>query len=72
MWQNFVHLLLLKSGKTLIKHLNVCCYFQFQRQSYAKLKWFRSGKKGYGLQVLENISEGKFLIEYVGEVILTL
>lgn len=33
------------------------------------LSWFRCGKKGYGLQVLEDISEGQFLIEYVGEVI---
>lgn len=43
-------------------------YLQFQKQKYAKLEWFRSGKKGYGLKLLEDISKGHFLIEYVGEV----
>ena len=43
---------------------------QFQRRSYAKLRWFHSGKKGYGLQLQEDVTEGRFLIEYVGEVIL--
>jgi hypothetical protein len=28
----------------------------------------RSGKKGYGLKLLEDIRKGQFLIEYVGEV----
>ncbi|GAB4844127.1 hypothetical protein Ancab_037434 [Ancistrocladus abbreviatus] len=42
---------------------------QFQTRNYAKLKWFQGGKKGYGLQVLEDISHGRFLIEYVGEVV---
>ncbi|KAL8171950.1 hypothetical protein V2J09_023754 [Rumex salicifolius] len=46
-----------------------CANQQFQRQSYANLKWFRSGKKGYGLQVMEDITQGQFLIEYVGEVL---
>jgi hypothetical protein len=41
---------------------------QFQRRSYAKISWFHSGKKGYGLQLQEEVSEGRFLIEYVGEV----
>ncbi|GAB4862111.1 hypothetical protein Ancab_037363 [Ancistrocladus abbreviatus] len=48
---------------------DLCSNQQFQRQNYAKLKWFRCGKKGYGLQVLEDISQGRFLIEYVGEVL---
>lgn len=43
-------------------------FLQFQKRSYAKLKWFKCGKKGYGLQLLEDISQGQFLIEYVGEV----
>lgn len=48
----------------------VSVFMQFQKKQYAMLSWFRCGKKGYGLQVLENTSEGKFLIEYVGEVII--
>jgi hypothetical protein len=41
---------------------------QFQKRKYAELEWFRCGKKGYGLKLREDISEGQFLIEYVGEV----
>ncbi|XP_017252162.1 histone-lysine N-methyltransferase ASHH2 [Daucus carota subsp. sativus] len=47
----------------------LCSNNQFQKRKYAKLKCFRSGKKGYGLQLLEDIHEGQFLIEYVGEVL---
>nr|GMD55584.1 histone-lysine N-methyltransferase ASHH2-like [Ipomoea batatas] len=47
----------------------LCSNQQFQRRNYAKLKWFKCGKKGYGLQLLEDVSEGQFLIEYVGEVL---
>ncbi|XP_073119337.1 histone-lysine N-methyltransferase ASHH2 isoform X2 [Henckelia pumila] len=47
----------------------LCSNQQFQRRKYAKLKWFRCGKKGYGLQALDGIPEGQFLIEYVGEVL---
>ena len=43
-------------------------WLQFQKHKYAKLSWFPCGKKGYGLQLREDISEGQFLIEYVGEV----
>ncbi|XP_052202818.1 histone-lysine N-methyltransferase ASHH2 [Diospyros lotus] len=46
-----------------------CSNQQFQKRQYAKLKWFRCGKKGYGLQLLQDISKGQFLIEYVGEVL---
>ncbi|XP_059301922.1 histone-lysine N-methyltransferase ASHH2-like, partial [Lycium ferocissimum] len=46
-----------------------CSNQQFQKRNYAKLKCFKYGKKGYGLQLLENVSEGQFLIEYVGEVL---
>lgn len=46
-----------------------CTNQQFQKRKYAKLKWFRCGKKGYGLQLVENIYKGQFLIEYVGEVL---
>ncbi|GER38740.1 histone-lysine N-methyltransferase [Striga asiatica] len=47
----------------------LCSNQQFQKRKYAKLKWFRCGKKGFGLQALEDISQGQFLIEYVGEVL---
>ncbi|KAH6832766.1 histone-lysine N-methyltransferase [Perilla frutescens var. hirtella] len=46
-----------------------CSNQQFQTRKYAKLKWFRCGKKGYGLQALEDMPQGQFLIEYVGEVL---
>ncbi|KAF3640375.1 putative premnaspirodiene oxygenase-like [Capsicum annuum] len=46
-----------------------CSNQQFQKRNYARLKSFKCGKKGYGLQLLENVSEGQFLIEYVGEVL---
>uniref|UniRef100_A0A804PJV2 Histone-lysine N-methyltransferase ASHH2 n=2 Tax=Zea mays TaxID=4577 RepID=A0A804PJV2_MAIZE len=46
-----------------------CSNQKFQRRSYAKLRWFHSGKKGYGLQLQEDVTEGRFLIEYVGEVL---
>ncbi|GMH22312.1 hypothetical protein Nepgr_024155 [Nepenthes gracilis] len=48
---------------------DLCSNLQFQKRKYAKLNWFRCGKKGYGLQVLQDISQGHFLIEYVGEVL---
>ncbi|KAL5559687.1 hypothetical protein UlMin_035898 [Ulmus minor] len=46
-----------------------CSNRQFQKRHYAKLQKFRSGKKGFGLKLLEDLSEGQFLIEYVGEVL---
>eukprot|EP00268_Persea_americana_P038767 TRINITY_DN38397_c0_g1_i2.p1 TRINITY_DN38397_c0_g1~~TRINITY_DN38397_c0_g1_i2.p1 ORF type:complete len:2316 (+),score=492.02 TRINITY_DN38397_c0_g1_i2:357-6950(+) len=48
---------------------DICSNQQFQRRKYAKFKWFRCGKKGYGLQLQEDVSQGSFLIEYVGEVL---
>ncbi|KAL8482235.1 hypothetical protein ACS0TY_028403 [Phlomoides rotata] len=48
---------------------DLCSNQQFQKCKYAKLKWTRCGKKGHGLQALEDISERQFLIEYVGEVL---
>ncbi|KAF3337736.1 histone-lysine N-methyltransferase ASHH2-like isoform X2 [Carex littledalei] len=47
----------------------LCSNQQFQRRNYAKLMYFRSEKKGYGLQLLEDVPAGRFLIEYVGEVL---
>ncbi|CAN0928431.1 Histone-lysine N-methyltransferase ASHH2 [Linum grandiflorum] len=48
---------------------DLCSNQQFQRQTYAKMSWDRCGKKGFGLRMQEDISKGKFLIEYVGEVL---
>ncbi|KAI4337862.1 hypothetical protein L6164_016231 [Bauhinia variegata] len=48
---------------------DLCSNQEFQKCSYARLKWFKCGKKGYGLKALEHISKGQFLIEYVGEVL---
>ncbi|GMY06658.1 histone-lysine N-methyltransferase ASHH2 isoform X3, partial [Fagus crenata] len=48
---------------------DLCSNQQFQKRKYAELEWFRCGKKGYGLKLREDISEGQFLIEYVGEVL---
>ncbi|KAK4276704.1 hypothetical protein QN277_014823 [Acacia crassicarpa] len=48
---------------------DLCSNQQFQQRKYASLTWFKCGKKGYGLKAVEDISKGKFLIEYVGEVL---
>eukprot|EP00252_Welwitschia_mirabilis_P017251 TRINITY_DN3823_c0_g1_i1.p1 TRINITY_DN3823_c0_g1~~TRINITY_DN3823_c0_g1_i1.p1 ORF type:complete len:1400 (-),score=307.70 TRINITY_DN3823_c0_g1_i1:652-4425(-) len=46
-----------------------CSNQRFQKRLYAKVEYFRCGKKGFGLRVLENIPIGSFIIEYVGEVL---
>lgn len=46
-----------------------CSNQRFQKRSYANVGWLRCGKKGFGLQVLEDIPRGTFIIEYVGEVL---
>ncbi|ESW09471.1 hypothetical protein PHAVU_009G130100 [Phaseolus vulgaris] len=46
-----------------------CSNQQFQKRKYANLRWFKCGKKGYGLKALGNVAQGQFLIEYVGEVL---
>ncbi|XP_028757559.1 histone-lysine N-methyltransferase ASHH2 [Neltuma alba] len=48
---------------------DLCSNQQFQQRKYASLTWFKCGKKGYGLRAVDDISKGKFLIEYVGEVL---
>jgi RNase H-fold protein (predicted Holliday junction resolvase) len=42
---------------------------RFQYRKYPKLKVVPAGGKGFGVLAGENISEGQFVIEYVGEVI---
>lgn len=46
-----------------------CSNQQFQKREYSRLKWFKCGKKGYGLKALERVAKGHFIIEYVGEVL---
>ncbi|KAI4307227.1 hypothetical protein L6164_030437 [Bauhinia variegata] len=48
---------------------DLCSNQQFQKREYAQLKWFKCGKKGYGLKAIKPISKGQFLTEYVGEVL---
>lgn len=46
-----------------------CSNQMFTGRHYAKIGKFRCGKKGFGLQALENIAQGQFIIEYCGEVL---
>ncbi|KAI4320551.1 hypothetical protein MLD38_034020 [Melastoma candidum] len=48
---------------------DLCSNQQFQQRKYANMQWFRCGKKGFGLQLLEDVHKGTFIIEYVGEVL---
>lgn len=45
-------------------------HLQFQKRQYAKVGKIPCGKKGHGLKLLQDMSKGQFLIEYVGEVTL--
>ncbi|CAF3172330.1 unnamed protein product [Rotaria socialis] len=48
-----------------------CTNRRFQRRSYAnhKLALFKTEMKGYGLRTIAPIHKGRFLVEYVGEVV---
>ncbi|CAF1219451.1 unnamed protein product [Adineta steineri] len=48
-----------------------CTNRRFQRRSYTshKLCLFKTDMKGYGLRTTSSIRKGRFLVEYVGEVI---
>jgi len=48
-----------------------CTNRRFQRRSYAnhKLALFKTEMKGYGLRTISTIRKGRFLVEYIGEVI---
>lgn len=48
-----------------------CTNHRFQRRSYAnhKLALFKTKMKGYGLRTTGTIRKGRFLVEYIGEVI---
>ena len=45
------------------------CLRSFQKREHARLDKMRAGKKGWGLQTLQDLKRGQFIIEYVGEVL---
>lgn len=46
-----------------------CRNQRFQKAEYANVDVIQTEKKGYGLRALENLSQGAFVYEYIGEVI---
>eukprot|EP01084_Bolivina_argentea_P101440 181868_1 len=46
-----------------------CKNRRFQNNEWASVEIGRAGKKGWGLFASANISKGKFVIEYIGEII---
>ncbi|CAD7699864.1 unnamed protein product [Ostreobium quekettii] len=47
----------------------VCQNQMFSKRKYAKVDRQRAGPKGFGLFALEDIREGQFVVEYIGEVL---
>ncbi|KAJ2909187.1 hypothetical protein GGI21_002137, partial [Coemansia aciculifera] len=48
-----------------------CLNRRFQKRQYAKVRVFNAGRKGFGLQALEDLDTGSFVMEYLGEVVTT-
>ncbi|KAJ1917891.1 hypothetical protein H4219_002935 [Mycoemilia scoparia] len=46
-----------------------CLNRRFQKKQYAKIRVIDAGLKGYGVQALESLSSGRFVMEYLGEVV---
>lgn len=46
-----------------------CRNKRFQKRQYALIEVFKTEKKGFGLEALEDLHPGDFVIEYVGEVL---
>lgn len=46
-----------------------CSNQRFQKKQYAEVTVFQTEKKGYGLRADQELSEGQFIYEYIGEVI---
>ncbi|CCD23060.1 histone methyltransferase SET2 NDAI_0B00260 [Naumovozyma dairenensis CBS 421] len=62
---------------TLIECVNNLCYScgndcqnqRFQKKQYSNVSIFKTKLKGYGVRANENIENGQFIYEYIGEVI---
>ncbi|KAJ2594898.1 hypothetical protein H4R99_005568 [Coemansia sp. RSA 1722] len=46
-----------------------CLNRRFQKRQYAKVRIVDAGRKGYGMQALEDLDTGSFVMEYIGEVV---
>lgn len=46
-----------------------CQNQMFAQRNYPSMKPFHTDGRGWGLKVLEHVTQGQFVIEYVGEVI---
>ncbi|KAJ2784393.1 hypothetical protein GGI15_002259 [Coemansia interrupta] len=46
-----------------------CMNRRFQKRQYAKVRIIDAGRKGYGMQALEDLDIGSFVMEYIGEVV---
>ncbi|KAJ2703697.1 hypothetical protein H4218_000163 [Coemansia sp. IMI 209128] len=48
-----------------------CLNRRFQKRQYANVCVINAGRKGFGLQALEDLDVGRFVMEYMGEVVTT-
>ncbi|KAJ2747985.1 hypothetical protein GGI20_000072 [Coemansia sp. BCRC 34301] len=48
-----------------------CLNRRFQKRQYANVCVINAGRKGFGLQALEDLDTGRFVMEYMGEVVTT-
>ncbi|KAJ2807693.1 hypothetical protein H4R20_001174 [Coemansia guatemalensis] len=46
-----------------------CLNRRFQKHQYAKVRVIDAGRKGFGIQALEDLDTGAFVMEYMGEVV---
>ncbi|KAI1713741.1 SET domain-containing protein [Ditylenchus destructor] len=46
-----------------------CSNKRFQKREYAPIEIFCAGTKGFGLRATDQIKDGQFIIEYVGEIV---
>ncbi|KAJ2617299.1 hypothetical protein H4S08_000400 [Coemansia sp. RSA 1365] len=46
-----------------------CLNRRFQKHQYAKVRVIDAGRKGFGIQALEDLEIGAFVMEYMGEVV---
>ncbi|KAJ2723877.1 hypothetical protein GGI07_002340 [Coemansia sp. Benny D115] len=46
-----------------------CMNRRFQKRQYAKVRIIDAGRKGFGMQALEDLDTGRFVMEYMGEVV---